>query len=761
MPDKTIKYFLYVLKAGIFILPIVSLIVTSSLFFPFITGKNFFFRIVVEILFFIWVIVAVSDKRYRPSRSPVLLALSATLLILVLATIFGVNSYRSFWSNYERMEGLIGHIHLFAYFLIVSSVMKKASDWKRFFYILLAVSVVVSVYGYLQLAHIFAIHQGTDRLDATLGNATYLAIFIVFHLFFIFLFLINNQNRWFKYFLIFLFFFELAILYYSATRGAFLGLLFGIAVFSAIMIFLAGRKGKYFGIAAIIALIILSGVFFMVKDSKFIKQSPMFSRIAELFITDANTSDYQVSRARFTIWNVAFNGFKEQPVLGWGPENFNVVFNKYYQPKLYRQEPWFDRTHNIFLDWLISSGIIGFLAYLSIFASALYMVWKNAKHVSIGQKNNFNSDLISNNDIKHRRMEAAGFTALFAAYGFHNLFVFDNLISYYLFFTVLAYIHYRFLHNGHLYNGHQVQGNQMSVINEFGIWQYFIITSVFIITVFSLYFVNLKPIMEGKELIRAMVGARSGANVNEVLNSFSKAISYGTFGSAEAREQLSAYASQTTMDNSISEDDKKKSLNLAIEEFKKQIEKAPNDARYYLFLGALYKRTGMLQDAMQALTKAKELSPQKQQIDFEMADIFLAGGELNIAFDILKKAYDSAPGYREAVNNLAIISILSNKPDYADEIIEKHYRTKNVANKQFINAFAKSGRYDRVKDLWEQFIKEEPNNPQNYISLAATNVKLNQRQEAVKHLLKAIEIDPKFKEQGEFYIGEILSGKNP
>ena len=40
----------YVAIAGAFALPFVVLFVAQSLFFPFITGKNFAFRIIVEIM---------------------------------------------------------------------------------------------------------------------------------------------------------------------------------------------------------------------------------------------------------------------------------------------------------------------------------------------------------------------------------------------------------------------------------------------------------------------------------------------------------------------------------------------------------------------------------------------------------------------------------------------------------------------------------------------------------------------------------------
>ena len=142
MSQKTIDIIVKIVKIGLFILPALSLIVAGNffanmflpgvgdLFFPFITGKNFFFRIVVEILFALWAIAAIFDKKYRPRTSPIFWAVLAIVGVLTLSTIFGENPYRSFWSNYERMEGLVTHLHLLAYFIILICMFKNETDWR-------------------------------------------------------------------------------------------------------------------------------------------------------------------------------------------------------------------------------------------------------------------------------------------------------------------------------------------------------------------------------------------------------------------------------------------------------------------------------------------------------------------------------------------------------------------------------------------------------------------------------------------------------
>ena len=87
---------------------------------------------------------------------------------------------------------------------------------------------------------------------------------------------------------------------------------------------------------------------------------------------------------------------------------------------MYNQEPWFDRTHDIILDWLIAGGLLGLLSYLSI-------LW--ALVLSIYKKSNFSWG------------EKSLFLGLLSAYFFHNLFVFDQIGSYILFFSILAFVH--------------------------------------------------------------------------------------------------------------------------------------------------------------------------------------------------------------------------------------------------------------------------------------------------------------------------------
>src|SRR6185369_13772606 len=88
---------------GIFAALVVPFLVSNSLFFPFITGKAFFFRIVVEIALAAWLLLIMRDASARPRKSMLLWAFVAFTVVIGVADIFGQNPWKSFWSNFERM----------------------------------------------------------------------------------------------------------------------------------------------------------------------------------------------------------------------------------------------------------------------------------------------------------------------------------------------------------------------------------------------------------------------------------------------------------------------------------------------------------------------------------------------------------------------------------------------------------------------------------------------------------------------------------
>src|SRR3989338_11362526 len=100
--ERTLRW---IVIGGIFLLLFVPLIVAQSLFFPYITGKNFAFRIIVEIMTGAWLALMLTRAEYRPRRSWILGALVIFTAVIAAADLFGAYPFKSFWSNYDRMDG--------------------------------------------------------------------------------------------------------------------------------------------------------------------------------------------------------------------------------------------------------------------------------------------------------------------------------------------------------------------------------------------------------------------------------------------------------------------------------------------------------------------------------------------------------------------------------------------------------------------------------------------------------------------------------
>ncbi|MEX0931908.1 MAG: O-antigen ligase family protein [Candidatus Paceibacterota bacterium] len=736
-----------IILTGLFALPFIPLIVAGSHFFPYITGKNFTFRIVIEIIFALWLILCLTDKSVRPKFSWIWVLFGVFIAVIGVADALGEYPYKSFWSNYERMEGFVSLVHLFAYFTVLGNMLKTKKMWNRFLHTSLLASIITVFYGFGQLGGEFVINQGGVRLDATLGNATYLAIYMLFHMFVAGYLMYQNWNvKWTRFAYSIAILAQGFILYKTATRGSILGLIGGVGV-TAILLAISrqtNKKIRLFSVGAIVATAVLVFGFLAVKNTDFVRQSPVLSRFAYISFEESTT------KARFLVWNMAWQGFLERPVLGWGQENFNYVFNKYYHPQMYAQEQWFDRTHNVFLDWLIAGGILGLLAYLSLFVAVLYYLWVPANFLERLRHRFARLAHLEDRTFYFDVYERAILTGLLTAYFFHNLFVFDNLVSYMMLFGLFAFIHAgsarKFVH----VDSPEIKENQT----------YYALTGVIgVACIATLYIVNIPALNASATLINAL--SPESGTAEESLENFEKALSYESFGTTEIREQISQAALRVRSSSQVSEDTRNNLLALARNELIKQTERTPNDARYFIFIGSYLNTLGSLDEARGYLQRAVELSPRKQTMIFELGSNYLNAGMHDEALAQFKKAFELAPEYELARIIYAVSALYADEFALAEEVLTEHFGTDLVYDQRLIRAYSQKGMYDKVFAIWENEIAKNPNNPQLYMYRAGSYLETDQNQNAIADLRKAVELNPNFKNEGEFIIEEIEAGRNP
>jgi len=735
MLDKSLKYITY---AGVFALTLTPFIVTQNLFFPFITGKNFFFRIVVAVIFFAWALLAIRNREYRPKKSWILWSFAALLVSIGVSDLLSPNVGKSFWSNFERMEGWVTFLHLFAYFIVSSSVLNTKQLWQRFLNTSVAASIIVVGYSFLQLAGALVINQGGVRVDATFGNSAYLAIYMLFHVFITaFLLFERVEERrsykgklmdWLSWLYVPAIILQATILYFTATRGSILGLIGGVfVVFVLISLFEKNNKTiRKWSIAALIGVVAVVGLFFAIKDTSFVKDSLTLSRLSSISLTEHTT------QSRFIVWGMAIDGFKEKPVFGWGQESFNYVFNSNYSPKMFQQEQWFDRAHNVFFDWLVSGGIVGIIFYLSLFLSTLYYLWrKREEDFSVVSK--------------------AILTGLLAGYFFHNLFVFDNIVSYILFFSILAFVHfYKRENSNEDVELRHVHGNFETLIAP---------ALAIVLVVVSIYGFSVKGILAGQTLLGGLREI-STSDFDAGLLSIQKSISYGGYGVQEAREQLVQTA--TTMANAqIPLETKQKYFTVAVDELEKEIEKDPLNARSEVFLGALYSRYGLYDDSIVHLERALELTPNKQNLMLELGSNYINKGEIEKGVEVFEKAFLLDESFELPRLANAMGAIYEGDTKKLEDLLVPVYGTTLVPNDFLIKAYFDTNQIGKVIELREAKVSLNPGDIQEKFSLAAAYLDAGRKNDALSLLEEVRRTSPQLKEQIDFYIKEINEGRTP
>lgn len=719
-----------IVLAGIFALPFIVFIVASSMFFPFITGKNFTFRIITEVITAAWLALALIYPHYRPRRSWQLAAFAVFVLIMAIADAQGVAPFKSFWSNFERMDGWVTLAHLFAYFTVVASMLSEKL-WKYLWHTWLGVSVLVSGYGFLQLAGLQTINQGGVRLDATFGNATYLAVFMLFSIFVATVLLARawvdkGPGRRTGVSMLYgtIIVLDFIILFYTATRGALLGLVGG-GILAAILLVAQSPRSRHAWrlMAGVVGVVLLAGLFWLVRDASWIQRVEPLQRIATISLTDKTTA------SRFMNAGMALKGFEERPLFGWGQENYAIVFDKYFDPGMHGHEPWFDRVHNIVFDWLVAGGLLGLLGYLSLYASALWALWRTSAFSA---------------------MERSLFSGLFAGYFFYLLFTFDNVTSYLFFVTVLAYIAWRVAEHAdapRLWRGTVAGGGTMLPVAAIG---------AVVLAWGSAWYVNADAIAQNRTLLRAI--APQGG-LSQSISEFKTAVSYQAPGLQEVREQLAQAASQLAGRADVSREDKQAFFALAVEEMIKQSNASPLDARFPLFLGILFDSYGDHENAAKALARAQALSPAKQGIIFQQAANAEARGDVAGSLAFLKQAHELAPDIVEPRLFYAAALITAQRDTEADALLAPLMQTGEAADPRIASAYAARKEYRKIAVLWEARVATHPEDLQGYFTLAAAHYAAGSKSDAIAALEKARARDASIALQVDQFIEQIKAGK--
>ena len=710
----------WVALGTLFLIPLAPLIVANTFFFPFITGKAFYFRILVEIAVVAWAVLACLDKEYRPRLSLVGAAVVAFVPWMFVADSFAPNAAKAFWSNFERMEGWVLLVHLLGFFFASSAVLRVEKQWRAWFLTSLAVSFAVSIYALFQLFGGAAIHQGSTRIDASFGNSAYLAIYLLFNIFIAGWLALTERRAWLKWSLIALAVLEAALLFFTETRGTVWGLIGALGLAALLTALTAGKRVRSYAAGALVLLVLLAGSLYLGRDSAFVQGNHVLQRVSAVSIADLQT--------RFTIWHMAYQGFLASPVVGWGQEGFNYVFNRFYDPSLYHQEPWFDRAHNTFIDWLIAGGLPAFLLFISLFASAIWLLWTR-------------SEL--------SRPERIALTSALVGYAFHNLLVFDNLYSYIYFFAILALI------DSQVARPLKACERAPELDATSGVTYALPIASV---VAFGLvWFANVPGMMAATNLITALSPSASGPSGN--IAAFENLIAHPGHAEQEIREQLVSFASAMVQSQGVTDDEKRQATALAVEQMKKQVARYPLDTRGQLQLAYAYRAAGDVQNALAATLAATKLSPTMEQVWIFAGAAAWDAGDMLSAERYFDTAYALAPEFTDLAPYAAAGAYAAGHAEKGDALLTAVYGTDIVDNDTLAVAYYRTNDWPRLIRLWKLRVAAPNASPQTFFSLAAAYYTAGDSAGAINTIRETIARFPETADAGAAAITQIQTGK--
>jgi O-antigen ligase len=355
--------------------------------YPYVVPKTAFFEVIVELLFFLWLALAIKDRRYRPKMTPLLWGMAAFLVMLTIASLLGVDPWRSFFSSYVRALGVVAIYHLAA-LALVASALKTELPWKKIWYSSFSVSILTVILAALQLKiqNLLLVEVVVGRAGATFGNPTFLAGYLLFNIFIAGYYLLARRAGHAAVSAGEMVFLAATIavgavgIFITQTRGDILGLFAGILALIALFVVRPPETGyrlfrlrAFYGVLFSLSLVLVGGIWFT-------RTNPVWSGVPGLDrLKNISLASDGENAPRLIAFGAAWKGFLDRPLTGWGPDNFNVVSNKYYDPHVLEYgygESDFDKPHNVPLEELATGGIGLFLAYFAVLILLVREAWK-------------------------------------------------------------------------------------------------------------------------------------------------------------------------------------------------------------------------------------------------------------------------------------------------------------------------------------------------------------------------------------------------
>lgn len=700
-------------------------------------AKAVIFRIIVEIILVAYIYLVLRDKKYFPRFDILTLAVTIFWTAALFSVIFSMQPFTSMWGSATRGSGFFNFTHYVILFFILRGTAQNKTQWRKIFNCAIIAAALTAIFAILQ--RIFPalnadyMNSVYYRPAGTMGNpimlANYLAMITV--LAFAFWKQETVRQKRILYFLAGIL--MLTAIFVSQTRGAFLGLAVGgffLLMFYPSKNIAFKTKRRLLILLVVIALIL---PFFIFQNG--------LNILPQRFLVFDNFN-------RLTSWQIAIKAIADKPIFGWGIENFPIPFDKYYPggyTKLYSNlaETWWDRAHNVPLDIGVTMGLAGLIAYFFVFAAVFQRLHKNPA----------NNDTISMPHI---------IGALFIAYFIQNLTAFDDVVSYIMFFTLLAYAYFL--------SSEENQNDLRAGSARLTTWEKMIFAASAITILIIMIRVSLIPFWLNYTSNKTVILARKGL-YNETMQ-FYRGIAEKyrgkTYFEKELNEKfmkIASYFAPLLIEQTENREEYLKLNQETIDILKRSVELEPYHTKHYYNIGLFYNNVAAInpsagREGLKYFTKSLELSPNREQALIESSKLQMILSDYDGAIAKLQKTIAINPELAESYIWIGIAHLYKKHNEIADEyfLAAKKYGynfEEMPAWKLMSGAYADNQQWTKAIPYYIKILEKEPNNIEARALLAGSYKKSGKIREARREAEILLKLAPQAKDSIEAFLKDL------
>lgn len=307
------------------------------------------------------------DCRTNPLLAPVVLL----ALVICVTTITAVNWRLSLWGSYERGQGAVTLLTYLLLFLLAASRLHTLPYARRLLTAVVAVAAPLILFSLGQALGwnpFGLVSDARSPVFATLGRANFLGAYLALLVPLTLALLVTSKRRYGRAGWAILCAGELIVIGLTLTRSAWLATAVGSLLFALLRwgSRLERRRRRLAWAGA--GLLLLSG---------------------PLLVLWLGPRQLGSTAARLAIWQKTAELIGQRPLLGYGADALGAVFHRVYPPELvYFQgrEFFVDRAHNLFLDWGVTAGLPGVLAYSLVLVTFVTVVARALQRPNPPQK---------------------------------------------------------------------------------------------------------------------------------------------------------------------------------------------------------------------------------------------------------------------------------------------------------------------------------------------------------------------------------------